>query len=222
MRYSLGKTMLYLTKCGSRLNILAVIALLIFFPFRLANAHKVILFAYVAGDTIHTESYFSGGRKAQNSLIEVFNNNGKKLLKGRTDKNGQFSFPVPEKADITIVLNASMGHRAEFKIPAAEIPPRDAIRNEKKPQNIVREPQAVVADKNHPDNTAGKYELEPDDVRAIVNEALDQRLKPVMDAIIDALPRGPSVTEVIGGIGYIFGLFGVYMYFMARKEHHRK
>jgi nickel transport protein len=34
--------------------------------------------------------------------------------------------------------------------------------------------------------------------------------------------RGPSVTEVIGGIGWIFGLVGVWAYFINRKRTEKK
>jgi nickel transport protein len=30
--------------------------------------------------------------------------------------------------------------------------------------------------------------------------------------------KGPGVTEIIGGIGWIFGLVGVWAYFMSRKH----
>jgi nickel transport protein len=38
-----------------------------------------------------------------------------------------------------------------------------------------------------------------------------------MKLIRDTRKDGPSITEIIGGIGYIFGLFGLVMYFKSRK-----
>ncbi|MCP4220930.1 MAG: hypothetical protein GY765_40250, partial [bacterium] len=51
-----------------------------------AYAHKVIVFAWVDGDTIYTESKFSGGRKVKNGLIFVYGPKGKLLLEGKTDE----------------------------------------------------------------------------------------------------------------------------------------
>ena len=79
-----------------------------------ALAHKVNIFAYVEGDTIYTESYFPDGRKVEGGAIEVYDSQGKRLLEGKTDKQGLFSFKIPKKDDLTIVLVATMGHRNEF------------------------------------------------------------------------------------------------------------
>lgn len=84
-------------------------------------AHKVNVFAYVEGGTIYTESYFPDGRKVEGGAIEVFNSTGKKLEEGVTDKDGIFTFNVPSKEDLKIVLNASLGHRTEYIINASEI-----------------------------------------------------------------------------------------------------
>ena len=46
---------------------------------------------------------------------------GTELLSGTTDQNGEFSFKVPQKAELKIVLEAGAGHRAEWTIAADEI-----------------------------------------------------------------------------------------------------
>ncbi|MCK4486879.1 MAG: hypothetical protein KAU38_08975, partial [Desulfobacterales bacterium] len=86
-----------------------------------AWAHKVMIFAWVEGNTVYTQSKFSGGKKAKNSTVVVYDEEGNQLLEGKTDNQGEFSFKVPKKADLKIVLKASMGHMAEWKIPAEEI-----------------------------------------------------------------------------------------------------
>ena len=83
---------------------------------RLAWPHKVYVFAWVEGDTVYTESYFSDGNKAVHARIEVFDSHGKLILAGKTDKEGNFSFKLPARTDLRIVLNASEGHEAEFNL----------------------------------------------------------------------------------------------------------
>ncbi|MBW1644607.1 MAG: hypothetical protein JRJ76_17440 [Deltaproteobacteria bacterium] len=51
-----------------------------------------------------------------NAPIEVFDGNGKLILSGKTDKSGSFIFKLPLCKDMRIVLNASEGHRAEYRL----------------------------------------------------------------------------------------------------------
>ena len=95
--------------------------LVIFVSASYTFAHKVVLFAYGEGDKVFTESYFSDGKRCQDSRIEVFDSLGNKLLEGKTDNNGEFSFNPPKKTDLRIVLTASMGHKDEYTIPAGAL-----------------------------------------------------------------------------------------------------
>src|SRR5210317_1794715 len=86
-----------------------------------ALAHKVNIFAYVDNGVVYTESYFPDGRPVENGAIEVYDIQGHKLLEGVSDKEGLFSFKVPKKDDLTIVINASMGHKNNFILKNEEI-----------------------------------------------------------------------------------------------------
>jgi nickel transport protein len=186
---------------------------LILFPMTRADAHKVLLYAYVEGNTIHAEGYFGDGKKVVNSLVEVMDNNGNKLLEGKTDTEGQFIFEAPKKDDLTLVLTASMGHRATFKIAANKIALPGV------PAEAVPEAEKAAIPKSPLKNTAPVGTMvTAEEVRAIVSESLDRKLKPVVDAILESRQTGPSVTEILGGIGYIFGIFGVILYFKSRRS----
>ena len=54
-------------------------------------------------------------------------------------------------------------------------------------------------------------------VEAVVEGVVKRELEPVKRMLADMSQPGPSVTEILGGIGYIFGLFGVAAYFKSRK-----
>ena len=84
------------------------------------DAHGVNLFAWVEGDTVYVESKFSGGKKVKAGKIIVTDPQGTELVKGTTNKEGEFSFKVPQKTDLKIVLLAGAAHRAEWTISAAE------------------------------------------------------------------------------------------------------
>ena len=82
-----------------------------------AQAHKVNVFAYVEGGTVFVESYFSDGAPVANGVVRAMDEKGVQIYQGETDKKGQTQFPVPtEKRDLTIEVNASMGHRAAFTL----------------------------------------------------------------------------------------------------------
>ena len=86
-----------------------------------ALAHKVNIFAYVDNGVVYTESYFPDGRPVENGAIEVYDSQGYKLLEGVSDNEGLFSFTIPKKDDLTIVINASMGHKNNFILKKEEI-----------------------------------------------------------------------------------------------------
>ena len=169
-------------------------------------AHKVNVFAWVEGDKVFVEGYYPGGKKAQNSLVEVYSNAGAKLLEGRTNKKGEFSFKIPAREELRIVLTAGMGHRNDFVIKTG-----DLGGTEPSPQ----EPAAKINEKIAASSSTA---VDMGQLQAMIDQALDRKLEPVIRLIHNTRKDGPGLTEIIGGIGYIVGLFGLVMYFKSRKE----
>jgi nickel transport protein len=102
-------------------NILILSAVLAGWLAGTALAHKVTLFAYVEGGKVFTESFFPDGRPVAGGKLQVFDGAEKLLLEGVTDAKGLFSFAIPKVDDLTIVLDASMGHKTSFKLKKAEV-----------------------------------------------------------------------------------------------------
>ena len=88
-----------------------------------ASAHRVNVFAWVEGDTVSVECKFSDGTKVHQGVIRVLDSAGKELLKGKTNDKGEFSFKVPKIDDLKVVLEAGMGHRAEWPISKQDLVP---------------------------------------------------------------------------------------------------
>ena len=175
-------------------------------------AHKVNIFAYVEGDKVYTESYFSDGKKCVESKIEVFDNQGNKQLEGLTDEEGMFSFKIPLKdvidGDLKIILTASMGHRAEYIIRADELGDVSGLIEEK-----IEEPVSAVS----PEISS----VDLKEIQSLIEDTLDEKLKPIireMREIRKSQEDRISPTEIIGGIGYIIGIFGIIAYFLSRKR----
>lgn len=86
-----------------------------------AIAHKVNLFAYAEAGKVYTESYFPDGRPVAGGKVLVYDSADNLLLEGVTDEKGLFSFDIPKVDDLTIVLEATMGHKNSFKLKKAEV-----------------------------------------------------------------------------------------------------
>lgn len=202
-----------------KLLISEMVALGLVFLLGIAHAHGINVFAWVEGDTVHAQAKLSDGRKAQNALIKVYNNRGVKLLEGKTDANGDFSFPVPEKSDLKIVLSTGTGHRAEWVLAAAEIE-RQAT-NE---TAISRPSPSGVAAKTAPDTkieenrSSEAVAINPAELQKMIETTLEKKLKPVMKMLVASQNQRPTFKDVMGGMGYIFGLVGVATYFRYRYK----
>jgi nickel transport protein len=72
----------------------------------------VNIVAYIEGDTAFTESYFQDGGSVVKGKIEVYDSFHNLLLTGVTGEEGEFSFANPRLDDLTVVLEAALGHRA--------------------------------------------------------------------------------------------------------------
>ncbi|MBF0527124.1 MAG: hypothetical protein HQK56_18740, partial [Deltaproteobacteria bacterium] len=56
-------------------------------------------------------------------------------------------------------------------------------------------------------------------VRTIVEKSLDTRLHPIIRTLAQMnKEQGPRLSDIIGGIGYIFGLMGLVMYFRSKRK----
>jgi len=175
-----------------------------------AMAHRVTIFAWVEGDRVFTESKFSGGKRVKEGDVIVYDLKGNQLLKGKTDDQGKFSFVIPKKTAMKIVVQAGMGHRGEWTIPVSELEdvagPQTEITTFKKTAPKRTEKQAEVS------------HLSSNEIRLTVEEALDKKLKPVMKRLVELRENRPTFRDIFGGIGYILGLVGVAAYFNYRRK----
>ena len=177
------------------------------------HAHRVWIYAWVEGATIHTESKFSGSRDVKNGKITVYDLEGTHLLDGQTDTLGKFSFKAPKDTGVRIVLDTGTGHRAEWTIPLKEIKEAEGGR----PGSGVH----VERYEGNPSESTGpplSQPLNPEDIQLAVEKAVDKKLAPVIRMLAKSSNPAPSFTDILGGIGYIIGLVGVAAYFHYRRR----
>jgi len=185
------------------------------------SAHKVMIFAWVEGDTIHTQSKFSGGKQTKNAQVLVYDPNDVLLLEGKTDENGMFSFKIPKRTELKVVLEASMGHMAAWKIPIQEI---TGSQSESNTLATVEEVTATSPSGSESIKIAGEVsepstmELKKKEIQEIIDTSLDKKLRPITEMLADSMECGPGLAEIMGGIGYIIGLVGIALYFSNRRK----
>jgi nickel transport protein len=207
-----------------------IVCVLLVCPVVPAFSHRVNIFAYVEGDTIYTESYFSDGTPVTDGKIEVTDSSQNTVFTGRTDSEGLLSFKIPKKDDLTIVLDAGMGHRATFQIPSEELSQPEPIEPSEeatsKKSQIASEPKTkVVKSKEEAPmveaqvSSKSESDISIEDIRTVVQEEISRELEPISKRIARLEKKtGPSVTEIFGGIGYIIGLMGLIMYFKSKAK----
>ena len=207
-----------------------------------AMAHRVTVFAWIENQTVHTISKFPGGNKISGGTIKVYDDTGSLLLTGKTDDQGKFSFPIPEKSAVKIVLSAGPGHQGEWRLSEKEV--RAALGGEQASDTAnAAEQKEDSAGQNGPAQSTKPQSIQdaPDSSRELtsaVNKAvdkavkqavekaldrkldkkLDQKLAPVMRILSDLKNPGPSANEIFSGIGYIVGLFGIIAYIYSRRQ----
>ena len=184
-------------------------AALVFFQTPDARAHRATIFAWVEGDTVHTVSKFSGGKRVRAGTVIVRDVEGNRLLEGKTDGQGEFDFPVPTRPGPEIELLAGAGHRGQWTIPAEELGAGPSGGGSAAvPKSETAKPPAKEV------HGSGPTAVE---IAQALDRALDDKLKPLMRMLAEQQDRGPTLRDILGGIGYILGLVGIAAYMHARR-----
>lgn len=189
-------------------------------------AHKVQMFAYAEGENVFVEGYFADGKKAMKSEVIVYDPSGTELLRGRTDDTGKFNFKAPKKTDLKIVVDAGMGHKTEYTLPAGELhiaggnktagAVTASVSKDIKSKTVKEEKS-----KEHKVSTSQASRLDDAQLQAIVEKAVEksvgEAIKPLVRSFTEMQQKN-SLTTIIGGIGYIIGLMGIVLYFKSRRR----
>jgi len=181
-----------------------------------AAAHKVSVFGYVEEGMILGEGYFPGGGKAKGCQVELLDSAGKVLAQTKTDDQGAFKLKLPKAAPpLKLVLIASMGHRGEYLLTAKDLGLGPTTPKNTNPATGKEGPAAQQQDKY----AGAAAAVDAKELASIVGKAIDQKLAPLTAQVAKMnAQRQISVTDIIGGLGYILGLLGLAAYMKSRKQ----
>jgi len=176
-----------------------------------AQAHKVNMFAFVEGNEIFVEGYFTDGKKPKKCEVIVYDSSDKQVFNGFTSDDGQLSFAIPTAGDLRITLNAGEGHMAQYELSGDEVAGEevtDVSAGNAQASAAVKAGAATDRESTQP--VADK------ELQALIRKSVGQSMRPVMRAL-DELKERRNLSDIIGGVGIIMGIGGLFLYFQARK-----
>ena len=183
-----------------------------------AQAHKVVASVYAEGDVIEGEIGFSNGDMAPaDTLVEIFDQTMAKIGEARTDKDGTFRYRPAQRVPLVFRADLGGGHVAEARMSVDELPgdelPGDELPGDELPgADGGTASTAPTRDGDGPAAVAASA-----DMRAMIAEAVRDEVKPLRREIA-AYKEKNDLQAVLGGIGYIVGLFGIGFYLAARGK----
>ncbi|MDZ7752817.1 MAG: hypothetical protein U5S82_14385 [Gammaproteobacteria bacterium] len=168
-----------------------------------AAAHLLNVFAWTEGDTIHGYAYFAGGGRAAGARIAVRGPDDTILATLEPDAAGEFNYVTESRVPHRIVADTGDGHRATWTVSAAEL--------------------GAAADTTAQSTTAPAPATDPgappagDPLAALVERAVARQVGPLR-AELQAHARRARLGDVVGGIGFIFGIAGVVLWWRSRRR----
>ncbi len=224
-------------KSSSARSFLEFLAMSIFFVFcftGFAYSHKINVFAWVEGDQVHVDAYFTKSAKVMNTQVKVLDLRGNPLLDGKTNEFGQYNFNLKDLREfpsdgLQVVIEEAEGHRAGYTLKGSDF--REGLRSEDvksvavKGTSETKEIQGATEGSTKTDAQTNVAQTPGDLLRKVLAEELDSKLEPIERALaaqqrmlVEMRETGPSITEIIGGIGWVFGIFGIAGYFLSRRN----
>ncbi len=179
--------------------------------------HRVDIFCYVDGNYIKCEAKFTPGGPVKKGKIQVISmQTGKTLLETSTNEQGKASFKIPEEAikkhwDLKVICNAEMGHRNFWIVKSDEFLPQEE-------QGQISENASTVVQEGAGNQGKKGVAISEKQLESIVERVISRQLAPIRRDIAELNEPKISFQDIIGGLGYIFGLAGIALYFMSKRE----
>lgn len=189
-----------------RLLLLATAALLV--AAGPASAHRLKVFASAIGSSIEGEAYFVGSGPAAGVDVTLRDKADKVLQSGKTGPDGKFALKATGTGDITVTVDAEDGHVARFTVAASEL-------DTNLPAAVPTASAALAGDAK-PVDASMPAAAAPAVSMADLEIAVARKVAPLA-AQIDALQSALRIQDIIGGIGYIVGIFGLVAFLKSRR-----
>ncbi len=159
-----------------------------------AQAHKIKIFVTADGQIMNGYVYFPGGGQAQQATIIVtIPPDDAPLATLQTDSDGKFTYVSQQVADYLFTVDVGDGHRASYQIKANELSAKVS------PEII---PDSLIMKKSN-----GHCSKETQLIETIVYK----QIQPLREQL-EQYEEKVRIHDILGGIGYIFGFYGLLVY----------
>ncbi|WP_161594641.1 cobalt ABC transporter permease [Marimonas lutisalis] len=165
-------------------------------------AHKVIVSVYAAGDMIEGEIGLSSGAMAGDVVVEVFDADGTKLGETVTDADGFFTYRPEQAVALHFRADLGSGHVAQAVMPVEDLP-----------EGLRAAPAGAVPVAAQTSAAAPVAAVD----EARIAEIVRDELRPLRREIA-AMKDETDLRDILGGLGFIAGLFGAGFYIAARRR----
>ncbi|QFR33728.1 cobalamin biosynthesis protein CbiL [Ancylobacter sp. TS-1] len=168
-----------------------------------AQAHKLKVFATVAGDSIAGYAFFIGGGRARGTPWIAKDSAGATLISGTTDAEGRFAFALPPEAtgDVTVTVDTREGHIASATLTAARL--AGGAAPSPSPAAATDSPVSTIADTRP--------------LEAAIEAAVQRQVEPLLERI-EELDARLRVTDIVSGVFLILGLAGMALWARGRRK----
>ena len=181
---------------------------LLFMSFHL-YAHNVVGGVYVTGTDIEGEAGFSNGAMAKaGTIVKVTDISGIPLGETVTDDNGYFVFKATKRITYLFEVNMGGGHILKMQLPAEELPDSLGLLPGESSEIT---PSTV----SHESLNVNQITME------MFEKSMAKEIKPLRREI-NQLKEKSGMRDIIGGIGYIFGLLGLVAFIRERQSRDKR
>ncbi|WP_372831533.1 hypothetical protein [Pontibacterium sp.] len=171
-----------------------------------ALAHNVVGGVYAIGATIEGEAGFSNGDMAKaGTPVLITNAAGQTIAEVLTDEEGFFVFEATQHIDHHFKLDMSSGHVLEMILPADELP-----------ASLPGGTPIASVQSNLTTPVSGSG-LDAAALQQMVEKAVAKQVIPLRKELA-AYKEKAGFQDLLGGIGYIFGLVGLGIWLRQRKQ----
>ena len=197
-----------------------------------AHAHKVVVSAYAEGTLIEGEIGFSNGDVAADTVVDVLDEDGNKIGETKTDSDGVFQYTPTKSIPLIFRANLGQGHIANFRMEVEDLPEIASSEPVNANQVSAAEVAKLVKTAEAGSSETVGANIDPAILQALISDGVKRELKAFKSDVASAVRREVKplrkeifsykekndMQSILGGVGYICGLFGIGFYVAARRE----
>jgi nickel transport protein len=163
-------------------------------------AHKVKLFAIAEGLQIKGYVYFVSGKRIPHLPVTVQDKQGKLLGKTKTNAQGIFHYTAMHPIEHQFNVQTVEGDQARYILTAAEL-------------QTTTDVSSILAG----DTLIAPHKTKQTGCNLALENMLNRAIRPLREQL-DAYQTKIWLHDLIGGVGYIFGIMGLILYLNQRGK----